>query len=84
MDYQTLALDIADGIAEIRFARPELLNRFDMPAHIEFAAALETVAHHVPDVRALVLSAEGRIFPRAATSTKCWRPTRAKWYAPTW
>ena len=62
MDYQTLALDIADGIAEIRFARPELLNRFDMPAHIEFAAALETVAHHVPDVRALVLSAEGRIF----------------------
>jgi enoyl-CoA hydratase len=62
MDYQTLALSAADGVAEIRFTRPDLLNRFDMPAHIEFAAALEEVSHRVPDFRALVLSAEGRAF----------------------
>lgn len=62
MDYQTLTLNVADGIAEIRFARPDLLNRFDMPAHIEFAAALEKVSHLVPDVRVLVVSAEGRAF----------------------
>jgi enoyl-CoA hydratase len=62
MSYQTLALTFADGVAEIRFIRPDLLNRFDMPAHIEFAAALEEVANTVPETRALVLSAEGRAF----------------------
>ena len=62
MAYQTLALTFADGIAEIRFTRPDLLNRFDMPAHIEFAGALEEVANRVPEIRVLVLSAEGRAF----------------------
>ncbi|WP_446655168.1 enoyl-CoA hydratase/isomerase family protein [Blastomonas sp.] len=62
MSYQTLALTFTDGIAEIRFSRPDLLNRFDMPAHVEFAAALEEVANRVPEARVLVLSAEGRAF----------------------
>jgi len=62
MPYQTLALTYIDRVAEIRFTRPDLLNRFDMPAHIEFAGALQEVATRVPDVRALVLSAEGRSF----------------------
>lgn len=62
MSYQTLALTFTDGIAEIRFSRPDLLNRFDMPAHVEFAAALEEVADRVPEARVLVLSAEGRAF----------------------
>lgn len=62
MSYQTLALTFTDGIAEIRFSRPDLLNRFDMPAHVEFAAALEEVASRVPEARVLVLSAEGRAF----------------------
>lgn len=62
MEYHTLALSVADGVAEIRLARPDLLNRFDMPAHIEFAAALEEVSHRVPEVRVLVLTAEGRAF----------------------
>jgi len=62
MDYRTLSLKVHDGIAEIRFTRPDLLNRFDMPAHIEFAAALEEVSNRVPDVRVLVLTAEGRAF----------------------
>lgn len=62
MSYQTLALTFTDGIAEIRLARPDLLNRFDMPAHVEFAAALEEVANSIPEARVLVLSAEGRAF----------------------
>ncbi|MBB3862151.1 enoyl-CoA hydratase [Novosphingobium hassiacum] len=62
MAYQTLALTFSDGVAEVRFTRPDLLNRFDMPAHIEFASALEEVANRVPEIRALVLSAEGRAF----------------------
>lgn len=62
MSYETLTLTFGDGVAEIRYARPDLLNRFDMPAHIEFAGALEEVSHRVPDIRALVLSAEGRAF----------------------
>lgn len=62
MLYETLALTFADSVAEIRFTRPDLLNRFDMPAHIEFANAIEEVAKRVPDMRALVLSAEGRAF----------------------
>lgn len=62
MPYETLALTFADSVAEIRLIRPDLLNRFDMPAHIEFAKALTQVADRVPDVRALVLSAEGRAF----------------------
>lgn len=60
--YKTLALSVTDGMAEIRFTRPDLLNRFDMPAHIEFAAALEEVSQRGPEVRVLVLSAEGRAF----------------------
>lgn len=62
MKYQTLDLIISDGIAEIRFARPDLLNRFDMHAHIEFVSALEVVANQVPDIRVLILCAEGRAF----------------------
>jgi enoyl-CoA hydratase len=62
MEYETLDLSIADGIAELRLSRPDLLNRFDMPAHVEFVCALEEVAHRVPEVRALILCAEGRAF----------------------
>jgi enoyl-CoA hydratase len=62
MAFDTLALTFTDGVAEIRLARPELLNRFDMIAHMEFATALEEVAKRVPEIRALVLSAEGRAF----------------------
>lgn len=62
MAYQTLSLTLADGIAELRFTRPDLLNRFDMPAHIEFVSALEEVAKQVPDIRVLILTAEGRAF----------------------
>lgn len=62
MAFETLQLTVEKGVAEIRLARPDLLNRFDMAAHIEFVAALEQVANDIPGVRALILSAEGRAF----------------------
>jgi len=62
MSFDTLSLSFTDGVAEIRLIRPDLLNRFDMPAHIEFVRALEEVANRVPEARALVLTAEGRAF----------------------
>lgn len=62
MSYKTLTLTYAEGVAEIRFSRPDLLNRFDMPAHVEFAAALKEVADRSSDAKVLVLSAEGRAF----------------------
>ena len=56
-----LKLSFEAGIAEIRLDRPALLNRFDMPAHIEFANALQAVSQDA-SVRVLILAAEGRVF----------------------
>lgn len=57
----TLRLTVEHEIAEIHFARPDLLNRFDLVAHGEFVAALREVAAR-GDVRALVIAADGRAF----------------------
>ena len=62
MHYETLTLSFTESLAEIRLSRPELLNRFDMIAHLEFVRALEEVSNSIPATRALVLSAEGRAF----------------------
>jgi enoyl-CoA hydratase len=60
--YSTLRLDIGDGVAEIHLARPDLLNRFDMPAHKEFVSALRVVRARKDALRALILAADGRAF----------------------
>jgi len=60
--FECVDLTIGDGIAEIRMKRPTLLNRFDVPAHAEFVAALRLVAQDVAATRVLILSAEGRAF----------------------
>jgi enoyl-CoA hydratase len=59
--FSTLHLDIGDRIAHIRLSRPEHFNRFDGLAHVEFADALDLVAQDA-SVRALLLSAEGKVF----------------------
>lgn len=59
--FQTLRLSVANDIAEIVFTRPDLLNRFDMPANADFIAALQVVAHS-NTARALIIGAEGRAF----------------------
>lgn len=60
-DFTTLRLTIEEGIAEIHFARPDLLNRFDAVAHIEFVDALRAIAA-TEGVRVLIVAAEGRAF----------------------
>lgn len=51
-----------DGnVAELTLARPELLNRFDSDAHLEFVDAL-TELHRRRDVRAVVLASTGKVF----------------------
>lgn len=53
---------LENGIAELRLNRPDLHNRFDAPAHIEFVAAMTQLAATNEELRALVISAEGRSF----------------------
>lgn len=60
--YDCFALTLVDGIAEIRFVRPELLNRFDALAHEDFVAALRHLSAVGSELRVLILSAEGRAF----------------------
>ena len=60
--FQCLKLTMEDGIAELRFSRPELLNRFDEQAHEDFITALRHLATLDHVMRVLVLSAEGRVF----------------------
>lgn len=59
--FTTLSLEVREQIAHIRLTRPALNNGFDGPGHTEFADALDLVARD-DGVRALVLSAEGRVF----------------------
>jgi enoyl-CoA hydratase len=59
--FSTLRFRVLDGIAEIRFTRPDLANRFDEPGHREFADALD-LASRTPEVRVLILCADGKVF----------------------
>lgn len=60
--YECLAISLDEGIAEIRFTRAALLNRFDGKAHEEFVAALRSLAAQTEALRVLIVSAEGRAF----------------------
>lgn len=54
-------MTVTEGIGEIRSIRPDLHNRFDAPAHMEFVAALRELSA-IDGLRVLILSAEGRSF----------------------
>lgn len=60
-DYTSLLIEAADGVAELRLNRPELLNRFDMTLHRELEQALHELACDQA-VRCVVLSSTGRSF----------------------
>lgn len=61
MDEQRVRIDITEGVADVRLARPDKLNALD-PAM--FAAIIDTIRQlgGMPGVRAVVLSGEGRAF----------------------
>lgn len=59
--FKTLRYEVADSIARITLARPELLNRLDLEAHEEFEDALLAI-HRNPTVRAVLIASEGKHF----------------------
>lgn len=56
-----ILLDIADGVARIRFNRPKVLNALDEATILAFKAAVDEVTADL-GVRVVVLSGEGRAF----------------------
>jgi 2-(1,2-epoxy-1,2-dihydrophenyl)acetyl-CoA isomerase len=59
--YETVRLDVADGVATLTLNRPERLNSFTVAMHGEMRAALDAVDAD-PAVRCLVLTGAGRGF----------------------
>lgn len=59
--YETVRLDVADGVATLTLNRPDRLNSFTVAMHGEVRAALDTVDADV-SVRCLVLTGAGRGF----------------------
>jgi 2-(1,2-epoxy-1,2-dihydrophenyl)acetyl-CoA isomerase len=60
MDFETIQLEIATGVARLTFNRPDRLNSFTVQMHDEVSRALEAVAKS--DARVLVLTGAGRGF----------------------
>jgi 2-(1,2-epoxy-1,2-dihydrophenyl)acetyl-CoA isomerase len=59
MTYQTILLDIADGVGRITLNRPDKLNSFTAEMHAELRDAIEKVAK---EARAMLLTGAGRGF----------------------
>jgi len=59
--YETVRLDVADGVATLTLNRPERLNSFTVAMHGEVRAALDAALHDA-SVRALLLTGAGRGF----------------------
>jgi 2-(1,2-epoxy-1,2-dihydrophenyl)acetyl-CoA isomerase len=60
MDFETILLEIANGVARLTLNRPDRLNSFTVQMHDEVSRALEAVANG--DARVLVLTGAGRGF----------------------
>ena len=61
MDYKTLRVERAEGIATLTFNRPERLNTLSMQLRTEFGHAVEALEAD-PNVRVLILTGAGRAF----------------------
>lgn len=61
MGYAALAIEVIDGVGELRLTRPDLLNRFDDVLLGELGPALAELAAD-PAVRAVVWTSTGRHF----------------------
>jgi 2-(1,2-epoxy-1,2-dihydrophenyl)acetyl-CoA isomerase len=59
--FETVRLDVADGVATLTLNRPDRLNSFTAAMHGEVRVALDAVSGN-PDVRCLVLTGAGRGF----------------------
>lgn len=61
MTYQTIQLDLADGVATLTLNRPKSLNSFNAEMFTEIHAALKQVKDN-PDIRCLLITGAGRGF----------------------
>lgn len=61
MSEQRVTIDIAEGIADVRLARPDKLNALDPAMFAAIIDAIRTLGD-TPGLRAVVLSGEGRAF----------------------
>ncbi|WP_417463580.1 enoyl-CoA hydratase-related protein [Kordiimonas sp.] len=61
-DFETLILDIEDGLAIVRLNRPERLNALSIQLKKDLLAAIRHVAKPGSGVRALLITGEGRAF----------------------
>jgi 2-(1,2-epoxy-1,2-dihydrophenyl)acetyl-CoA isomerase len=59
--FESIRLDMADGVATLTLHRPDRLNSFTVAMHAEVRSALDQVAT-APGVRCLVLTGAGRGF----------------------
>lgn len=59
--YETIRVDVAEGVVEVALNRPEVLNALDQQVAEELCGVLDWAAGR-EDVRALLLRGEGRAF----------------------
>ena len=67
--FETLIYEKEDGMARISLARPAVLNAYNIQMRDDFSEALAAVADD-PDVRALLVTGEGRGFCAGADLTE--------------
>ncbi len=61
MSYNTIVLDISDGVATIRLNRPDSLNSFTAEMHTELRAAMDVIEADTA-IRCLMITGTGRGF----------------------
>ena len=61
MSYNTVLFAVEDGVATLTFNRPERLNALNAEMFSEIAAVFDLIRHN-PDIRALILTGQGRAF----------------------
>ena len=61
MSYNTVLFAVEDGVATLTFTRPERLNALNAEIFSEIAAVFDRVRQNA-DIRALILTGQGRAF----------------------
>ena len=65
MNFECILYDKEQGVATIKLNRPEVLNAMNKQLWLDFRAALEDAAND-PEVKALIITGEGRAFSTGA------------------
>jgi 2-(1,2-epoxy-1,2-dihydrophenyl)acetyl-CoA isomerase len=77
MGYQLLQLERQGHVAIIRLDRPDILNALNRQLTQEFHDALDEVGAEFPDIRALIITGNGRAFCSGdSTGDDCRRQRR--------